>query len=457
MPAARPYIDRKQSFPSPLRTRDWDRLGAQVTERAWFMAGVQDARILQEFRACTEKIVDGEMSGVEARRHLREFLNGIGYMPESAEDIGTMQDLSSTRRMKVALETNVALAHGWAQHAEDLRDRRNPAQELYRQHARQAPRDWVERWNAAAEQVNFEGVARDRMIALTTSPIWVALSRFGHPYPPFDFNSGMGTRPVDAEMARKLGCFGDDPQTIEREEARQQADAEESANTSLNENTELEVALDEDLEADLRGALKGIAEVEKGLARMKDVNGTTPLTPEQATAMFEDELPEGVPNLQRDAYELYRKAPLELDEEGEEAQACLADFMARMEKAQGKGDAEDEVGRALPFADDADFKRMLESMDKAGTYSAKAGRAAEAWTAATSAASYATGKNNVILVARRYKSRVKAESLDKALGLLTEAGASLFPGKVRWRVVRKVADVPNAQGGRDVTYEVEEA
>jgi hypothetical protein len=34
--------------------------------------------------------------------------------------------------------------------------------------------------------------ALPRMIARKDSPIWEALSRFGTPYPPFDFNSGCG-------------------------------------------------------------------------------------------------------------------------------------------------------------------------------------------------------------------------------------------------------------------------
>ena len=59
--------------------------------------------------------------------------------------------------------------------------------------------------------MNWEGVARDgSFIALLTSPIWVELSRFGYPYPPFDFNSGMRVRPVGHRICKELGLLADE-------------------------------------------------------------------------------------------------------------------------------------------------------------------------------------------------------------------------------------------------------
>ena len=45
------------------------------------------------------------------------------------------------------------------------------------------------------------------MIALINDPIWEAISRFGLPYPPFDFNSGMGVAGVSRSDAIKLGVI----------------------------------------------------------------------------------------------------------------------------------------------------------------------------------------------------------------------------------------------------------
>ena len=50
------------------------------------------------------------------------------------------------------------------------------------------------------------------MIALKGDPIWAAISRFGTPWPPFDFGSGMGVEDIDWEEAVELGVLKkDDP------------------------------------------------------------------------------------------------------------------------------------------------------------------------------------------------------------------------------------------------------
>ena len=88
-----------------------------------------------------------------------------------------------------------------------------PAYELVRVERRKLPRDWSARWKKAANEVNWEGVARNgSMIALKTSPIWAALSRFGNPFPPFDFNSGMGVRDIKKSKCREIGLLGEDEQ-----------------------------------------------------------------------------------------------------------------------------------------------------------------------------------------------------------------------------------------------------
>ena len=47
------------------------------------------------------------------------------------------------------------------------------------------------------------------MIALKSSPVWEAISAFGTPYPPFDFNSGMWVRDIDRLEAIDLGLMGE--------------------------------------------------------------------------------------------------------------------------------------------------------------------------------------------------------------------------------------------------------
>jgi hypothetical protein len=71
--------------------------------------------------------------------------------------------------------------------------------------ARRVPRgDWKQRWAEAGGRL-YGG----RMIALKTDPVWVNLNRFGVPYPPYDYGSGMGVMDIDRDAAVKLGLIGE--------------------------------------------------------------------------------------------------------------------------------------------------------------------------------------------------------------------------------------------------------
>ena len=51
---------------------------------------------------------------------------------------------------------------------------------------------------------------QNRMVALKSDPVWTKISRFGHPYPPFDWGSGMGVEDVSREDAIALGVIKED-------------------------------------------------------------------------------------------------------------------------------------------------------------------------------------------------------------------------------------------------------
>src|SRR5690606_30698537 len=111
----------------------------------------------------------------------------------------------SDGRRELQVRMNVELMQGqgkWiADQDPDLLDEM-PAQELVRFESREVPREWQERWTRAGGRL-FGG----RMIALKNDGIWERISRFGHPYPPFDFNSGMGVEDVTREEAMELGLI----------------------------------------------------------------------------------------------------------------------------------------------------------------------------------------------------------------------------------------------------------
>ena len=79
------------------------------------------------------------------------------------------------------------------------------AQELVRVEARDEERDWAGIWHAHGGAF-YDG----RMVALKGDPVWVAISRFGLPYPPFDYNSGMGVEDVAHDEAVALGLIAED-------------------------------------------------------------------------------------------------------------------------------------------------------------------------------------------------------------------------------------------------------
>lgn len=201
---------RKTLVASGLDTAEWSRIDAGLRDRAFFMSEVENVRILSAARNEVAAILQSGKSMSEARRDLRAALQADGYVP-AAEDAGTIKDLYSKQRLDVMLKTNVEQARGYADYLQATSAgalAAFPAYEFIRVYQRKAPRgDWRQRWDSAARAVGWQGVARgtSRMVALKTSPVWAKLSRFGNPFPPFDFGSGMGLEDVDLVECRKLG------------------------------------------------------------------------------------------------------------------------------------------------------------------------------------------------------------------------------------------------------------
>ena len=435
-------VRSKQVTPRAMSTAQWDMVDAQIRERAFFMAGVDNARILSAFQHVAKEIAAGRMSLPEGRRKLREFLAAIGYEP-AAEDAGTLKDLTSRRRLDVALQTNADLAAGWAQRKAGLLDIANPGQELYRAKQARVPRDWASRWAEAAATVNYEGVARGgQMVALKTSPIWVELSRFGYPYPPFDFNSGMWVRPVSDDDCEALGLLADEEWLD-----KQLAAAEEG----LNEGTEADCSdMSAEVLAELDRALGSVGEIVDGVARMRDVNGTTPYTAEEVAEVVGSDTPEGVPNVQRDAAELW-------DEEGadgmpDEAKEAMRKLLERTKPEDGV----EELQKTFDL-DEAQAEEAMEALERDG-YEVPPGQVAEPWAAAAAAATMGAamraGMVRVLLKWRGPQSARNLQPLLRKLGRDPEDALQLIEGH-RLRVVDK-KERTTADGARVITYTVEE-
>jgi hypothetical protein len=214
LPQAVAQLSARTPIGSMLKSADWQRVPLALREAAFFSAQVESARVLQFAKdkldtAITlgrEQVANGTafVDRSSFIGDMRKMLADMGYAPEP-EKSGGLQDLSSRGRLGLIFGMNVASAQGFADwktgQDADLLDA-FPAQELVRVEGRMEPRDWQARWQDAGGRL-FDG----RMIALKTDGIWTRISRFGRPWPPFDFNSGMGLDDIDRSEAEDLGVL----------------------------------------------------------------------------------------------------------------------------------------------------------------------------------------------------------------------------------------------------------
>ena len=201
----------KTEVPSWARTADWQDVPAMIRRRSFFSAALEDARALSAERNAVADLLQRASKGGKLYRRDTAITELQAMMQARGLDTGNPDALTNPAaeaRIKLVLDTNRAQAQGYA------RFRRSssggallafPAQELVRVRNSREQRDWQARWTAAGGTLT-----NGRMIALKTDPIWIALSRFGTPSPPFDFNSGMGVKDISRREAITLGVMSAD-------------------------------------------------------------------------------------------------------------------------------------------------------------------------------------------------------------------------------------------------------
>lgn len=255
----------KQLLPTELRTRMLDTIPTELRERAMFSAGVVNAEFLQAAADDIDELVEGRVDRATKRARLKQLVEklGLGAAGDSAEK-GTLTDLGSDARLNLILDTGVQQAQGyghWMQGQDAGVLDQWPAQELIRVIEAAEPRDWPARWAAAGGKF-YAG----RMIALKNASIWERISRFGTPYPPFDFGSGMDVQDIDRDEAMELGVIDRDTQV---------APQSRDFNTDLHASPDVR---DQALRDALNETLAGIAELADGVLRFITRNRGLPLT-----------------------------------------------------------------------------------------------------------------------------------------------------------------------------------
>jgi len=215
-------ISAKTTLGTALRSDEIAKLPLALRERAQISARVESLRILSQIQRSLEQDL-GQVSDsgmvMSKGRFVAKLLDVAKGVMGDAPRKGGVQDIRSVGRAKLIHDMQTRQAYGKAAWAIDT-DPENlnaaPAQEFVRIEARRKPReDWPQRWRDAGGEM-FGG----RMIALKTDPVWATLSRFQTPWPPYDYNSGMGVVDIYRDEAEALGLV----QRGERLAATQQDD-----------------------------------------------------------------------------------------------------------------------------------------------------------------------------------------------------------------------------------------
>ena len=214
-----------------LGTAELRELGADVLMRSTFTARGTNAIFVSKLDEVVRMMASGDLDEASARLALLETLRALGYTPEGGfpDDppgtvppavAGSIQDLSSFRRLNLIVETQRAMMTGAGQMIRGFDPTRialAPAFELIRVLDADVPRDWQARWMIVGGEL-YEG----RIIALKGDPRWGELGAYGNfadalgvDFPPFAFNSGMAWRELAAPEVRRLGVRGPNGETPE--------------------------------------------------------------------------------------------------------------------------------------------------------------------------------------------------------------------------------------------------
>jgi hypothetical protein len=198
-----PYDLPRIPLPTDASSAELARLPSAIRRQALFSARLNKLGPLAQIGSDLKGILDGTRSMSESRRDIRKALAEAGYQPPEGTG-SSLLDHTSRARLDLILQQNVRAARGfgkWAADMDPITLDLWPAQELVRIMGRKTPRtDWQRRF-AEAGGTLYDG---GRMIALKTDPVWRKLSRFGVPYPPYDYGSGMGVMDVDRDEAVRL-------------------------------------------------------------------------------------------------------------------------------------------------------------------------------------------------------------------------------------------------------------
>lgn len=238
-------------LPTTLDSAGLKELGAEVLAKSVFTARGADAVFVSQLKEVIDQLPAGDIGEGQARTALWETLKAIGYTPEGGFPstplgqvpeamAGTLQDLSSRRRLDLIVRTQKDLMTGAGQQIRGMIPAflaMFPAWELVRMGPVRVARDWPLRWAEAGGKdpgdefpaFSYQTVgAPTGMIAFKGDPVWGELGSSGNfddaldvDYPPFCYNSGMGWRPRSRAYCQLHDVTGPDGESIDEWQASQ--------------------------------------------------------------------------------------------------------------------------------------------------------------------------------------------------------------------------------------------
>ena len=216
----------RRLLPNDMSSAELAQLPVEVRQGAVMSAGVMQTDILQLVKERIETMASGLSQAPGAlpnraslRTELKELIQATDYQPAVGRE-GTISDLRTDGRLNLIIDTQLKMAHGYGQYR--LANSEGallifPCAEFKRVAPRKVPRGyrlksgviipenpryWQDRWVRAGGTI-YDG----RMIAPVNDPVWEALSRFGLPYDPVDYNTGYARRAVSRAEAVRLGVI----------------------------------------------------------------------------------------------------------------------------------------------------------------------------------------------------------------------------------------------------------
>ncbi|MDP2226995.1 MAG: hypothetical protein Q8J78_05925, partial [Moraxellaceae bacterium] len=99
-------------LPTTGKTADLRKLSGAIKRRSEFSATVTSVELLQKIKDGANAVLTGQADEATMRLGIKELLADMGYQPDP-EKIGSLQDLSSTARINLQIDTQVDTARGY--------------------------------------------------------------------------------------------------------------------------------------------------------------------------------------------------------------------------------------------------------------------------------------------------------------------------------------------------------